>query len=214
MIKYNKLGIFLSRPVAFLFVLVYLSQSGLIIYLIQEKFDLEKQIDFQRKRISELEEKLQILQVIEDFQIGFNEKEKAQLANVIFSECNKYDYDPLFLMALILTESTFKRGQISSKGAQGLMQIKPSVGQGLADEIGIDWQGSGTLMQPGLNIQMGSLFLFELILKFKDVHKALISYNLGETALRDRIRLNQPLPKTFLNKVMNNYQMLKERYKI
>jgi hypothetical protein len=214
MFQYNRLGIFLSRPVAILFVLVYLSQSGLIIYLVQEKFDLEKQIDFQRKRITELEEKLKILQVIEDFQIGFSDEEKGQLANVISSECRKYDYDPMFLMALILTESSFRRGQISSKGAQGLMQIRPFVGRSLADKVGIDWEGSHTLFEPGINIRMGSLHLFEMILKFKDVRKALISYNLGETALRRRMRLNKPLPKSYLNRVMSNYNMLKERYKI
>ena len=99
MIKYDKLGIFLSKPVAFLFVLIYLSQSVLIIYLVQDKFNLEKQIEFQQKRISELEEKLQILQVIEDFQIGFDDEEKLELANVISDECDRYDYDPMFLVA-------------------------------------------------------------------------------------------------------------------
>jgi len=214
MVEYNRLGIFLSKPVAFLFVLIYLSQSVLIIYLVKEKFDLEKQIEYQRTRISELEEKLQILQVVEDFQIGFNDDEKRQLTEVIFSECKKYDYDPLFLMALIITESSFKRGQISSKGAEGLMQIKPFVGRSLADKMGVEWEDQNTLFHPELNIQMGSLHLFEMILKFKDVRKAIISYNMGETALRSRVRLNKPLPKSYLNKVMENYQMLKEKYQI
>nr|MBN2277997.1 lytic transglycosylase domain-containing protein [candidate division Zixibacteria bacterium] len=212
MVEYNRLGIFLSKPVAVLFVLIYLSQSILIIYLVKVRFDLEKQIDFQQSRISELEEKLQILQVIEDFQIGFNDEEKKQLTEVIFSECRKYDYDPLFLMAMIYTESSFKRGQVSSKGARGLMQIKPFVGRSLAGKMGIEWEDQKTLFQPELNIQMGSLHFFEMILKFKDVRKALISYNMGETALRSRVRLNEPLPRSYLDKVMENYKMLKEKY--
>lgn len=214
MIQSNRLGLFLSKPVAIFFVLIYLSQSVLIIYLVREKFNLEKQIDFQRKRISELEEKLQILQVIEDFQIGFTDEEEQQLTDVIYSECQKYDYDPLFLLALIYTESSFKRGQVSSAGAEGLMQIRPFVGRSLADKMGVDWQDSTTLFQPELNIKLGSLHLFEMILKFKDVRKAVISYNLGETALRDRVRLNKPLPKSYLNKVMDNYQKFKEKYQI
>ena len=214
MIKYEKMGIYLSKPIAFLFVLIYLSQSVLIIYLVRDKFNLEKQIGFQQKRISELEEKLQILQVIEDFQIGFTDEEKVELADVISSECDKYDYDPLFLMALIITESSFKRGQVSSKGAQGLMQIRPFVGQSLADKTGVDWEANQTLFKPEINIRLGSLHLFEMILKFKDVRKAIISYNLGETALRSRMKLNKPLPKSYVNKVMSNYEMLKEQYKI
>ncbi len=214
MIKYNKLGIFLSRPIALLFVLIYLLQSVLIIYLVREKFELEKQISYQRQRIYDLEEKLRILQVIEDFQIGFDEEEKQQLADVIFSECKKYDYDPMFLMALIITESSFKRGQVSSVGAEGLMQIRPFVGKSLADKLGVEFEESRTLFHPELNVQMGSLHLFEMILKFKDVRKAIISYNLGETAVRSRMRLNKPLPKSYFNKVMENYNMLKEKYQI
>jgi len=62
MIQFEKLGIFLSKPVAFLLVVVYLLQSGLLVYLIKQRFDLEKQISFQQKRITALEEKLQIFQ--------------------------------------------------------------------------------------------------------------------------------------------------------
>jgi soluble lytic murein transglycosylase len=210
----NKLGIFLSMPVAILFVLIYLSQSVLIIYLIREKFDLEKQINFQRQRISELEEKLQIMQVIEDFQIGFNDEQKQSLAAVIYDECKKYDYDPLFLLAVIYTESSFKKGQVSSKGAEGLMQIRPFVGKSLAHKLGLEYEEDQTLFEPGVNIQMGSRHLFDMILKFKDVRQAIISYNLGETALRDRLRQDRPLPKSYLNKVMENYNMLKEKYAV
>ncbi len=213
MISFEKLGIFLSKPIALLFVLIYLSQSVLIIYLVNERFNLQKQIEFQQKRISELEEKLQILQVIEDFQIGFDEEERHQLASVVADECAKYDYDPMFLLALIITESSFKRGQVSSKGAEGLMQIRPFVGRSLAHKLGIDWEEGATLFDPDLNVQMGSRHLFEMILKFKDVRKAIISYNLGESALRSHERLNKPLPKSYLNKVLDNFNMLKERYK-
>jgi hypothetical protein len=213
-IKFEKLGVFLSKPIAFMFVLIYLSQSIFIIFLVQEKFNLEKQIDFQRKRIDELEEKLQILQVIDDFQIGFNDEDKASLVNVISDECKKYDYDPMFLMALILTESSFKRGQVSSAGARGLMQIRPFVGRSLADKVGADWEGAETLFQPDVNIRMGALHLFEMILKFKDVRQAIVSYNLGETELRSRVRENKPLPRAFFDRVISNYNMLKERYDI
>ena len=58
MLQFEKLGLFLSKPVSILLVVIYLLQSGLLIYLITDKFDLEKQIRFQQKRIDELEEKL------------------------------------------------------------------------------------------------------------------------------------------------------------
>lgn len=214
MIQYEKLGIFLSKPIAFLLVLIYLIQSGLLIYLISDKFDLEKQISFQQKRISELEQKLLIFKAIDDFQVGFTEQEVGQLANVIYEESERYNYDPMFVLAIILTESSFKKGQKSPVGARGLMQVVPFVGKDLADRSGVDYQGSQSLFDPETNIKLGTLHLFEQILEFGDINKALVAYNMGETRLRGMLKRNVPLPQKYINKVMENYKMLKETYKV
>lgn len=212
MIQYEKVGIFLSKPIALIFVLIYLVQSGLVVYLITDKWELEKQIAFQREKITELQDKLKIFEAIDDFQIGFSEEEVARLTNVIYAESRRYNYDPMFTLAVILTESSFRRGQTSPKGARGLMQVIPYVGADVAPRAGVDWQGSHTLFEPESNIKVGTLHLFEQILKFGDVNKALVAYNMGETRLRSMLRKNRPLPKSYLNKVMENYQMLKENY--
>lgn len=214
MIQMDKIGVFLSRPVSFLLVLIYLAQSGLLIYLISEKFDLEKQILFQQKRISSLEEKLQIFKVIDDFQIGFSDDEVRQLTDVVQQESYKYHYDPMFVLAVILTESSFKKGQRSSFGARGLMQVVPFVGKDVATRAGVEWEGSQSLFEPEKNIKLGTLHMFEQILKFKDIEKAIMAYNVGETRLRGLIRQQKALPSGYLNKVMNNYRMLKESYKV
>jgi len=214
MIQYDKLGIFLSKPVALLLVLIYLIQSGLLVYLIQDKYDLERQITFQQKRIEELEAKLQVFKAIEDFQIGFSDDEVQQLTEVVYDESKRYDYDPMFVLAIILTESSFKRGQESRVGARGLMQVVPFVGEDVATRAGVDWSGSETLFEPEANIKLGVHHLFEQILKFGDVRKALVAYNMGETRLRRILRQDRPLPKRYLNKVMENYRMLKETYKV
>lgn len=214
MIQYERLGIFLSKPIAFVLVLVYLLQSALLVYMITEKFDLEKQIAFQQRRITELEEKLQIFKAIEDFQIGFNEGEVQELADVIFTESKRYDYDPMFTLAVILTESSFRKGQTSHKGARGLMQVVPLVGEDVAPRAGVDWQGNETLYEPVANIKVGTRHLFEQILKFKDVKQALVAYNVGETRLRSLMRDNKPMPRRYLNRVMEYYNMLKETYAV
>ena len=214
MIQFDKLGIFLSKPVAFLLVMIYLLQSGLLVYLIGDKFDLQKQVSFQQKRINELEEKLQIFKAIDDFQIGFTDDEVGRLANVIYDESAKYEYDPMFVMAIILTESSFKKGQKSHVGARGLMQVVPFVGEDVAERAGVEWQGKESLFEPETNIKLGTLHLFEQILEFGDIKKALVAYNYGETRLRGMIRENKPLPKKYLNKVMENYKMLKEKYQV
>ncbi|MDD5426043.1 MAG: lytic transglycosylase domain-containing protein [candidate division Zixibacteria bacterium] len=214
MIEYNKLGIFLSKPIAVMLVIIYLVQSGLLVYLISDKFSLERQISFQQKRITELQEKLQIFKAIDDFQIGFEDEEIRNLTDVIYTESKKYQYDPMFILAIILTESSFKKGQKSHMGARGLMQLMPFVGADVSPRAGVEWQGSSTLYNPEVNIKLGMHHLFEQILEFKDIKKALLAYNIGETKLRDMLRANKPLPKRYLNKVLENYKMLKETYKV
>ncbi len=214
MIQFDKLGIFLSKPVAIMLVVIYLMQSTLLIYLVKEKFDLEQQIAYQQTRISDLEEKLQVFKAIDDFQIGFSDEEVRELTDVICSESKKYEYDPLFILAIILTESSFKKGQTSATGARGLMQVMPFVGKDLASRSDIDWEGSKTLFKPEANIRLGTMHLFEQILKFGDVKKALLAYNMGETRVRGMMKNKKPLPQKYINKVIKTYKMLKETYRV
>ena len=214
MFQFDRLGIFLSKPIGLLLVLIYLIQSSLLVYLIADKYELERQISFQQDRIVELETKLQVFKAIEDFQIGFTDDEVHTLTNVICNESKRYQYDPMFVLAIILTESSFKKGQRSHVGARGLMQVVPFVGKDLAERSDVEWDGSSTLFQPEANIKLGTQHLFEQILKFGDVKKALVAYNVGETRLRSIIRRNKPIPRNYLNKVMRHYEMLKENYKV
>ena len=92
------------------------------------------------------------------------------------------------------------------------MQVKPSVGEELAKRRGLQWKGELSLFEPAFNIQMGTLYLFELILKFKDVKKALVAYNLGENAYKLRVKSGEELPTYFLAKVLEQYKELKKKY--
>lgn len=213
-VNLDKTGIFLSKPIAFLLVMIYLLQSTLLVFLIKDKYELHKIIDYQNGRLTEMEEKLRIFEVIEDFQIGFTKQEQIDLANVIFEESKKYNYDPMLVMAVILTESTFKKGQVSHVGARGIMQVMPKTGEDLAMRSGMQWIGSEQLFDPTVNVKLGTMHLFEQILKFKDVKKGIIAYNLGETRLRGKLRSNKPVPNRYFKKVLENYNMLKEKYDV
>ena len=92
------------------------------------------------------------------------------------------------------------------------MQVKPSTGYELSRRRGISWKGELSLFEPAFNVQLGTLYLFELILKFKDVKQAIVAYNLGENALRLRLREGRRLPTHYLSKVMKKYEELKEKY--
>ncbi len=208
----RKAGIIISKGLSLFFVLIYLAQAGAIAYLIYDKLQTERTLDQQEERIKELEEKLKIYHIIEDFQVGFNQKEVGELAKVIHEESKRYGYDPLLLISIILTESSFRRQEVSYLGAEGLMQLKPSVAFELAQRRNLEWLGDNSLLIPTLNIKLGTLYLFELILKFRDVRQALIAYNLGENNLRVHLKEGRALPERFLGKVMGRYRELKEKY--
>lgn len=205
-------GLTMSRPVAFIFAFIYVFQSATIFYLLLDRFENEKLIHFQRTKIEQLEEKLKILEIIEDFQVGMRPSERGELVNVIYEQSEKYGYDPLLLLALINVESSFKKEAVSHMGAVGLMQMKPSVGSDVANRRGIEWANRSNLYEPDYNVQLGSLYLFELILKFGDVKDAITAYNIGETRLRRMKRADEEPPKVYLKKVLKKYKELKEEY--
>ena len=212
-------GVLISKFISTILILVYFSQTAVIVYLIRDRYGLQKiqqdqesQIKEQQSKINELEEKLKILKIIEDFQVGFKDQEIKELTSVIYDESKKYGYDPLLILSLILTESQFRNGQTSEMGALGLMQMKPSIGYDLCQRRGLAWKGELSLFEPAYNIQLGSLYLFELILKFKDVKKAIIAYNVGENALKLRLKAGGKPPTYFLSQVVKKYKELKAKY--
>ncbi len=134
------------------------------------------------------------------------------LANVIDDESGKLGLDPLLVLAVILTESSFKRNQRSHMGAVGLMQVKPSIGRDVADRWRFDWPSSEALYDPVINIRIGTAYLFELILKFGDVKDAIIAYNLGETVTREYQIYGVAPPSQYYRKVRYNYLKLRRQF--
>jgi soluble lytic murein transglycosylase len=208
----RKAGLTISKSVTFILILIWVIQTAGLVYLLYQRGEKDKLLHQQEQKIKELEEKLKILKIIEDFQVGFKKDEIQELTHVIYAESKKYSYDPLLILALIMSESSFRKGEESMLGAQGLMQVKPSVAQDLAKRRGLEWKGDLSLFEETFNIQLGTLHLFELILKFKDVKKALIAYNVGEDALRLKMKSGEKLPSFFLARVLKKYKELKSKY--
>jgi soluble lytic murein transglycosylase len=205
-------GLILSKPLSIILLIIYLGQTAFMIYLLNDRHKKDLVVQEHLKKISELEEKLKIFKIIEEFQVGFKTEEVGKLTSLICSESERYGYHPLLLLALIKTESSFRRGQESYFGAQGLMQIRPFVGYDVARRGNIRWDEEKGLFDSEFNIRVGSLYLFDLILKFKDVKKAIIAYNQGEESLRLKLKEGSGLPKLFYQRFVNNYRVLKDRY--
>ena len=210
--RFRNRMIFISRPAGILLVVLYSLQLLATVMLIWSYLDQKEIINKQAQKIREMEEKLKILEIIEDYQIGFKDEDVAILTNVIYDESVKFGIDPLLILAVIMTESSFKKDQKSVAGAEGLMQIRPSIAKSIADKWGIQWPQQKGLWNPGLNVKLGTAYLFELILKFRDVKKAIIAYNLGETVTREYMYFGAAPPAKYYNRVKRNYLILRSKF--
>jgi soluble lytic murein transglycosylase-like protein len=150
-----------------------------------------------------------ILSVLESRQTDLSNVAKEDLADAIYDEAMRYNYDPKFILALIDTESSFYNWAVSKAGAKGLMQIMPEVAQDLAQRMGIEWMGDRTLFNPYLNVKMGVYYLSELLKYFDDdLGTAVTAYNYGPTYVRSLLDRNEQLPLGYYKSILSTYQTL------
>lgn len=96
--------------------------------------------------------------------------------DAIEKTASDYDVDPALVQAVIHAESAFNPQAVSSKGAQGLMQLMP----GTAREVGV-----GDALDAEQNIRGGVTYLSRMIaLHNGDVKLATAAYNAGPGAVR------------------------------
>jgi soluble lytic murein transglycosylase len=91
--------------------------------------------------------------------------------------------DPYLVAAVINVESGFRETVVSSAGAVGLMQVKPSTARSVARRLGITGKmNATTLSAADTNIRIGTAYLAELIARYHgNADLALAAYNAGIT---------------------------------
>jgi soluble lytic murein transglycosylase len=106
--------------------------------------------------------------------------------DTIKSESAKNGLDPYFVASLIRQESEFNPSVISYANAYGLMQIEPSAGKMLARQEGISGFQTYQLLNPEINIRLGTRYVKQLLDRFGGVQEyALAAYNAGESRVVD-----------------------------
>ncbi|MGL6174266.1 MAG: lytic transglycosylase domain-containing protein [Cellulosilyticaceae bacterium] len=138
----------------------------------------------------------------------------------------KYEVDPLFIYAIIKTESKFNTSAISRSGAKGLMQIMDGTGQWGAEMCEIQDYTTEKLFDPWINIQIGCWYISKLLDQYQgNIDLALAAYNAGSgNVARWRANTNYssdgknihtiPFKETdnYLKRVKKNYILYKELY--
>jgi soluble lytic murein transglycosylase-like protein len=126
------------------------------------------------------------------------------LAPHIDEASQQYGIDPKLIQAVIHVESNFDPQAVSSKGAQGLMQLMPQTAK--------DLQVSDAF-SPKENIVGGTRYLRYLLDMYnQDLSLALAAYNAGP----EKVNLYRGIPpyqetRTYVQKVTQIYNQLKSR---
>jgi soluble lytic murein transglycosylase len=135
-----------------------------------------------------------------------------KIAKALENEANKYELDPIFLMAVIQNESSFNPTKKGSFGEIGLMQIKPKTAEWLAKEYKLSYKNEKTLSDPVSNIKLGAAFVDKLRTQFDSESRLYLSaYNIGAKKVRFLVSKNKT-PKEYVIAVMKRYLAIYAAY--
>jgi soluble lytic murein transglycosylase len=141
--------------------------------------------------------------------------EKLSLAALIVSESKRAEIDPLFVTAVVRTESHFRNKAVSRRGAKGLMQLMPATGRYISKLSRIELKNSDALSNPETNIRLGVWYLKHLHERFQgDRNHALVAYNWGPTNLRRAMANGSQLPQEsvqYVHRVISHYTASTEK---
>ncbi len=106
--------------------------------------------------------------------------------DTIKTESARNGLDPYLVASLIRQESEFNPSVISYANAYGLMQVEPATGRTLARQEGLSGFEAHQLLNPEMNIRLGTRYLKQLLDRFGGVEEyALAAYNAGESRVVD-----------------------------
>ncbi|HET8553178.1 MAG TPA: transglycosylase SLT domain-containing protein [Gammaproteobacteria bacterium] len=114
--------------------------------------------------------------------------------DAVRTRANALGLDPAWLYGLMRSESLFAANAVSYAGALGLMQLMPSTGRTVASRLGIDIDDDDMLLDPKLNIKLGSAYLGRVRAHFGDNPcLATAAYNAGPGNVREWLPIAGPM---------------------
>ncbi len=177
--------------------------------------ELEREMLEKDEEIEELQEYKNLIKAVRDLSMNIlNEDEQKELVAVIWDKSKKYKYNWRMIVAVIMTESSFRPNIISNDPSYGLMQIKFETAKSAGGKVGIALESEEDLFDITTNVKIGGFYLWEQILRFKDVKKAIVAYNLGPTRT-SRIAKEKEggeISTAYLEKVLRRYEYLEKKY--
>ena len=143
----------------------------------------------------------------------------AEITEALITESRKQELDPIFVLAVIQTESSFNTDARGTSGEIGLMQILPKTAEWIAKKYKMPWTGSKSLYDPVTNIRIGVTYFAHLREEFSSrAYHYLPAYNMGPTNMRRVDRTigsvtsdGKIMKRDYAMRVMKNYTSIYEQ---
>jgi len=195
------LYLMMSTCMVFMFALIFAGEANRHERNLQKSVAaLEEKIELQAK-----ERENEIFRILETRAKTLSIHEMSMITEAVTRYSRINGHDPYLLLAIIETESGFRRRAVSHKGARGLMQIRPFVARAIANELDM---APDTVVKHlddlVVNVKVGSYYLAKMRKRFGDLTLALEAYNLGPTRLNKFIRDGKKLKNRYSRKVLNS----------
>lgn len=137
---------------------------------------------------------------------------------LIASLSKKYEVSPLWVLAIIWTESHFDPLAHSQVKAMGLMQVMPETARDIFKKLNVtidDAQVEMLLANPLANLEAGIYHFAYLVRLFKKDYKlATVAYNMGHGWVLNQLKNGRPVgvKNLYLSKVKTAYTRLEKNY--
>lgn len=128
--------------------------------------------------------------------------ETRELVRIVERSAARFDVDPLVVLAVIHVESRYDASAVSSRGALGLMQLRPDTAREIAGRLGIEWTSDDLLFDPEVNVTIGTCYLRHLLDRFDgNLDAAFAAYEAGPGRIEGRIARSDEVPLRYSDRV-------------
>lgn len=147
---------------------------------------------------------------------------RKEYTEYVVKYSEQYGVEENLIYALIKAESNFNPNAVSHQNAKGLMQLMDSTAEDLAKKCKINLKDKD-ILEPDVNIQLGTQYLASLLNKYECVEVALAAYNAGsgnvDKWIKDGIikadgsdieNIPYKETNTYVRKIMRDYKIYKQ----
>lgn len=133
----------------------------------------------------------------------------ALLAELIMQKSEQHGLDPFLVLGMIQAESGFNSRAVSSKGARGLMQLRPNTATLMDPNLDFAVENVSLISDNEINISLGTRYMAKMIRRFGNLESALEAYNRGPEAMHRQITGEDDFEPHYSGKVIYNYRQFK-----